>query len=111
MVSSAQPTTPALTPWEGERRQHPSRWSKAAGVVIRTPRMWCSASSAGFARAIDALGGGVRGGGYKSGGEAPLRGSMPELPDVTVYIEALDARVRGARLHAIRLANPFVLRS
>jgi formamidopyrimidine-DNA glycosylase len=36
---------------------------------------------------------------------------MPELPDVTVYIEALDARVRGARLLAIRLANPFVLRS
>ncbi|MEX2223932.1 MAG: DNA-formamidopyrimidine glycosylase family protein, partial [Candidatus Rokuibacteriota bacterium] len=36
---------------------------------------------------------------------------MPELPDVTVYLEALDARVRGARLERIRLANPFVLRS
>lgn len=36
---------------------------------------------------------------------------MPELPNVTVYLEALAARVRGARLERIRLANPFVLRS
>jgi formamidopyrimidine-DNA glycosylase len=36
---------------------------------------------------------------------------MPELPDVTVYIEALDARIRGARLERIRLLSPFVLRS
>ncbi len=36
---------------------------------------------------------------------------MPELPDVTAYLEALDARIRGARLERIRLANPFVLRS
>jgi formamidopyrimidine-DNA glycosylase len=36
---------------------------------------------------------------------------MPELPDVTVYLEALDARIRGARLVGVRLANPFVLRS
>jgi formamidopyrimidine-DNA glycosylase len=36
---------------------------------------------------------------------------MPELPDVTVYLEALEARIRGARLEGIRLANPFVLRS
>ena len=36
---------------------------------------------------------------------------MPELPDVTVYIEALEQRVLGARLLALRLANPFILRS
>jgi formamidopyrimidine-DNA glycosylase len=36
---------------------------------------------------------------------------MPELPDVTVYLEALDARIRGARLERLRLASPFVLRS
>ena len=36
---------------------------------------------------------------------------MPELPDVTVYLEALDARIRGARLEGLRFANPFVLRS
>src|SRR5712691_13144570 len=36
---------------------------------------------------------------------------MPELPDITVYIEALDARVRGARLLGVRLGSPFVLRS
>ena len=37
--------------------------------------------------------------------------AMPELPDVTVYIEALATRIGGARLERIRLANPFVLRS
>ena len=36
---------------------------------------------------------------------------MPELPDVTVYIEALRERVSGATLQRIRLATPFVLRS
>jgi formamidopyrimidine-DNA glycosylase len=36
---------------------------------------------------------------------------MPELPDVTVYVEALSDRVVGARLERIRLATPFVLRS
>jgi formamidopyrimidine-DNA glycosylase len=36
---------------------------------------------------------------------------MPELPDVTVYVEALYPRVIGARLERIRLATPFVLRS
>jgi len=36
---------------------------------------------------------------------------MPELPDITVYVEALDARVRGATLERVRLASPFVLRS
>ena len=36
---------------------------------------------------------------------------MPELPDVTVYVEALRARVVGARLEGLRLATPFVLRS
>src|SRR6266511_3808500 len=37
--------------------------------------------------------------------------SMPELPDITAYLEALDARVMGARLERVRLASPFVLRS
>ncbi|MFI5316608.1 MAG: Fpg/Nei family DNA glycosylase [Myxococcota bacterium] len=36
---------------------------------------------------------------------------MPELPDVAVYLEALEQRVRGARLEAVRIAQPFVLRS
>jgi formamidopyrimidine-DNA glycosylase len=36
---------------------------------------------------------------------------MPELPDVTVYVEALRERVRGATLQRIRVATPFVLRS
>jgi len=36
---------------------------------------------------------------------------MPELPDVTVYIEAIDRRVRHQVLQRVRLANPFVLRT
>ena len=36
---------------------------------------------------------------------------MPELPDVVVYIEALQARVRDKTLENIRIASPFVLRS
>jgi formamidopyrimidine-DNA glycosylase len=35
----------------------------------------------------------------------------PELPDVTVYVEWLDALVRGARLQQIAVLSPFVLRS
>jgi formamidopyrimidine-DNA glycosylase len=36
---------------------------------------------------------------------------MPELPDVVVYIESLEARIVGQRLERIRLLNPFVLRT
>ena len=36
---------------------------------------------------------------------------MPELPDVTVYVEALEARILGRRLERIALASPFLLRS
>jgi formamidopyrimidine-DNA glycosylase len=36
---------------------------------------------------------------------------VPELPDVTVYIEALQARILGARLGRVRIARPFLLRS
>lgn len=36
---------------------------------------------------------------------------MPELPDVAVYIEALEARIVGHRLERILLKNPFLLRT
>jgi formamidopyrimidine-DNA glycosylase len=36
---------------------------------------------------------------------------MPELPDVTVYIEALERRIVGQVLERVKLASPFVLRS
>ena len=36
---------------------------------------------------------------------------MPELPDITVYVDALVPRIVGKELQAIRLASPFVLRS
>ena len=36
---------------------------------------------------------------------------MPELPDVTVYIEALETRILGETLERVRLASPFLLRT
>ncbi|MGH7428041.1 MAG: DNA-formamidopyrimidine glycosylase family protein, partial [Candidatus Methylomirabilaceae bacterium] len=36
---------------------------------------------------------------------------MPELPDITVYIESLAARILGSPLERLRLASPFFLRS
>ncbi len=36
---------------------------------------------------------------------------MPELPDITVYIEALDSRLVGQTLERIRIPKPFLLRS
>jgi formamidopyrimidine-DNA glycosylase len=36
---------------------------------------------------------------------------MPELPDVVVYIERLEARVLGRELLRARVLNPFVLRT
>src|SRR5437016_2738254 len=36
---------------------------------------------------------------------------MPELPDVVVYIEALERCILGQTLERVRLASPFLLRS
>ena len=36
---------------------------------------------------------------------------MPELPDITVYVEHLDAKLRGSTLQRIRVLNPFLLRT
>lgn len=36
---------------------------------------------------------------------------MPELPDITVYIDALERRITGATLEAVKLKSPFLLRS
>ena len=36
---------------------------------------------------------------------------MPELPDLSVYLESLQSRIAGRTLLAIRLANPFLLRT
>jgi formamidopyrimidine-DNA glycosylase len=45
----------------------------------------------------------------------PLRAyfpwDVPELPDITVYLEALTARTRGETLERIRLGGPSLLRS
>jgi formamidopyrimidine-DNA glycosylase len=36
---------------------------------------------------------------------------MPEYPDITIYIERLEAFVQGQRLEQIRFASPFFLRT
>ena len=36
---------------------------------------------------------------------------MPELPDILLYLRALESRIVGKRVTAVRLASPFLLRS
>src|SRR5882724_6035208 len=36
---------------------------------------------------------------------------MPELPDIRVYIEALEKRILGQRLEHVRIVSPFLLRT
>ena len=36
---------------------------------------------------------------------------MPELPDITIYIEALEKRILGHTLERVQLASPFLLRT
>jgi formamidopyrimidine-DNA glycosylase len=39
------------------------------------------------------------------------RWHLPELPDIVVYIEALEARIVGRPLEKIEIRNPFLLRT
>ncbi len=36
---------------------------------------------------------------------------MPELPDISAYLTALEARILGQTLEHVRLASVFVLRT
>jgi len=36
---------------------------------------------------------------------------MPELPDITIYLEALEPRVLGKSLSRVRVTSPFLLRT
>jgi formamidopyrimidine-DNA glycosylase len=36
---------------------------------------------------------------------------VPELPDIVVYIEALEKRIQGSTLERVRVASPFLLRT
>ncbi|MGH9871765.1 MAG: Fpg/Nei family DNA glycosylase [Pyrinomonadaceae bacterium] len=36
---------------------------------------------------------------------------MPEYPDIVVYIEALEKRIRGRKLERLHIASPFLLRT
>jgi formamidopyrimidine-DNA glycosylase len=37
--------------------------------------------------------------------------ALPELPDLTVYLESLEARIARRRLRHVRVLNPFLLRT
>jgi formamidopyrimidine-DNA glycosylase len=37
--------------------------------------------------------------------------SMPELPDIKIYVDALKERLEGHTFERLRIANPFVVRS
>ena len=36
---------------------------------------------------------------------------MPELPDITAYLEALKRKVQGSVIEGIEIRSPFLLRS
>ncbi len=36
---------------------------------------------------------------------------MPELPDITVYIECLERRIAGDTLERARIGHPFLVRT
>jgi formamidopyrimidine-DNA glycosylase len=36
---------------------------------------------------------------------------VPELPDISLYLEGLESRILGRELRAVRLASPFLLRT
>ena len=36
---------------------------------------------------------------------------MPELPDITIYVEALERRIVGERLVRVSVRSPFLLRT
>jgi formamidopyrimidine-DNA glycosylase len=36
---------------------------------------------------------------------------MPELPDITLYLDALRERIHGRKLERVRVSSPFLLRS
>src|SRR6185503_7568727 len=40
-----------------------------------------------------------------------IRPTMPELPDLSAYLESLDRLVRNQRLVSVKLFNPFLLRT
>ena len=42
---------------------------------------------------------------------AIINAGMPELPDIILYIEALESRIVSQPLQRVRLASPFLVRS
>jgi formamidopyrimidine-DNA glycosylase len=48
---------------------------------------------------------------FAKGSRARQSNPMPELPDITAYIHALEPRVIGHPLIHVRLASPFLLRT
>src|SRR5262249_56856284 len=72
---------------------------RTGGGAARLPRARRSVASVGSPPARTC---GVRG---------KLPHPMPELPDLTVYLEALQQRIVGECLERVQIVSPFVLRT
>jgi formamidopyrimidine-DNA glycosylase len=47
----------------------------------------------------------------RNDGDSVTLAGMPELPDLTVYLECIERKALGQPLRRLRIGNPFVLRS
>src|SRR5512138_3411982 len=104
----------------GHRQRGRDRWRGARGSVSATDRDQEHRDRCSEAR-IDESAGSV--GGHQKGGiehnhalkawdsVSSLGLNMPELPDITIYVEALADRIVGQAIEGIRLRTPFLLRS
>ena len=47
----------------------------------------------------------------RNDGNLKLQNPMPELPDITIYLESLDRFIGGRQIERIELRSPFVVRT
>ncbi len=73
--------------------------------------MRVGAGHGGSGEALPRMVAGRARGAYWNGPGSAIMWPVPELPDLTVYLEALQARVLGHPVVGARLGNPFLLRT
>ncbi len=98
--------TPGLRAWKKRRGKSREQHNRIAGDRRKQWRIFRSAFHAIFPRA--ATGQEARLPNLSQGVQAT---SMPELPDVSAYITALEPRILGQPLQHVRIASAFLLRT
>ena len=78
---------------------------RAQGAIVG----WHAPSAALLIEAVEVLG--AASVAVAVGGAKWHTRPMPELPDVSVYLERLTAKIVGHRLERVRIGHPFLLRS